>query len=68
VTRARQAPWLEAARTAGLVTLGAVATRLAYPPQGLSGLGAVMLAPIVAFLLAVIAVSWLAGTAQTRGT
>jgi apolipoprotein N-acyltransferase len=50
VTRVRQAPRLEAARTASLVALGAVATVLAYPPSGLAGLGAVMLAPIVAAL------------------
>jgi apolipoprotein N-acyltransferase len=37
-------------RTAALVTLGTIATVLAYPPSGLGGLGAVMLAPIVVAL------------------
>jgi apolipoprotein N-acyltransferase len=45
-----QAPRWEAVRIAALVALGAVATVLAYPPSGLGGIGAVMLAPIVAAL------------------
>jgi apolipoprotein N-acyltransferase len=39
-----------AVRTALLIALGAGATVLAYPPLGFGGLGAVMLAPIVAAL------------------
>jgi apolipoprotein N-acyltransferase len=41
---------LEAYRVAVLLAFGATATVLAFPPSGLAGLGALMLAPIVAAL------------------